>query len=127
MSAGARIAAGAGRAVLDRKSTKAAQLDTIPARHGGDDLAEDRVDDILHVALIEMRVRGGDALHELGLDHRIQSPLLELKQTIGPLGMSSKFANRGAGIGAKLRIQTDATRHTSWQPEGAKAPVDRQG
>ena len=34
MRAGARIAAGAGRPVLDRKGAEAAQLDAVAARHG---------------------------------------------------------------------------------------------
>ena len=33
------------------------------------DLAEDGVDDVLDVALIEMRILRGDALHKFGLDH----------------------------------------------------------
>src|SRR5688572_8720184 len=70
MRTGARIASGTRGSVLDRKRSEAAQLDTVPARHGGDDLAEDGVDDVLDVALVEVRVRSGDALHKLGLDHR---------------------------------------------------------
>ena len=54
--AGARIAPGAGRPVLDREGAEAAQLDPVAARHRGDDLIEDGVDDVLDVALIEMRV-----------------------------------------------------------------------
>ena len=69
MRAGARIAAGAGRPVLDREGAEAAQLDAVALRHGVGDLAEDGVDDVLDVALIEVGVLGGDALHELGLDH----------------------------------------------------------
>src|SRR5258708_24416536 len=54
MRPGARIASGARRPVLDRKGAKPAQLDAVAARHGGDDLAQDGVDDVLHVALVEM-------------------------------------------------------------------------
>ena len=69
MGAGARIAAGARRALLHREGAEAAQFDPIAARHGGDDLAEDGVDDVLDVALIKMRVLRGNALNEFGLDH----------------------------------------------------------
>ena len=62
MGAGARVAAGTGRPVLDRKGAKAAQLDAVALCHGGGDLAEDGVDDVLDVALIEMWILGGDAL-----------------------------------------------------------------
>src|SRR6185312_699673 len=69
MGAGARIASGARRALLDREGAEAAQLDAIAARHGGDDLAQDGVDDLLDVALIEMGVLRRDTLHKFGLDH----------------------------------------------------------
>src|SRR5262249_46319543 len=70
VGAGPGVAPGAGRAVLDRESAEAAQLDAIAARHRRDDLAENGVDDVLHVALVEMRVLRGNALDELGFDHR---------------------------------------------------------
>src|ERR1700689_5544586 len=69
MRAGARIAPRPGRPLLHREGAEAAQLDPIAARHGGDDLAEDGVDDVLDVTLIEMRILGGNALNEFGLDH----------------------------------------------------------
>src|SRR6266581_2119696 len=71
---GARIAPGAGRPVLDRKGAEAAQLDAIAAGERGDDLAQDGIDDVLDVALIEMRVLRRDTLDELGFDHRIAAP-----------------------------------------------------
>src|SRR5215467_10570502 len=74
VGAGARVAAGPRRAVLDGEGAEAAQLDPIAARHGRDDLTENGVDDIFHVALVEMRVLRRDALHELGLDHRCCRP-----------------------------------------------------
>src|ERR1700720_2485270 len=40
LRAGARIAAGAGRTVLDREGAEAAQLDPVAARHRRDDLPE---------------------------------------------------------------------------------------
>src|SRR2546423_9334505 len=76
MRAGARIAAGARRAVLDREGAEAAQFDAIAARERGGDLAEHGVHDILDVALIEVRVLPGDTLNELGFDHRSRRPLL---------------------------------------------------
>src|SRR5260370_82150 len=69
MGAGARITPGTGRAMLHRERPEAAQLDPVAARHGGDDLAQDGVDDVLHVTLVEVRVLRGDALHQLGFDH----------------------------------------------------------
>ena len=56
MGAGARIAAGASRTVLHRESAETAQLDAVAARHRRDDLAEDGVNDVLDVALVEMRI-----------------------------------------------------------------------
>src|SRR5437762_4713128 len=69
MGAGAWIAAGARRPVLDRERAKTAQFDAIPFCHGLDDLVEDSVHDVLDVALIEMWVLCRDARHKLGFDH----------------------------------------------------------
>src|SRR5262249_35322317 len=69
MRAGARIAPGACRALLHRKGAEPAQLDAIAARHSGDDLAEDGVDDLLDVALVEMGILRRNTLHKFGLDH----------------------------------------------------------
>jgi hypothetical protein len=44
MSAGARVAAGVGRTVLDRKGPEAAQFDPVALGHGVGDFPEDRVD-----------------------------------------------------------------------------------
>src|SRR5271170_1185470 len=68
--AGARIAAGARLALLGREGAEAAQLDALAAGEGVGDLAEYGVDDVFDVALIEMRIAGRHALHELRLDHR---------------------------------------------------------
>src|SRR5450830_1635154 len=54
MSAGARVAAGVGRTVLNRKGPEAAQFDSVALGHGVGDFAEDRVDDVLNVALIKV-------------------------------------------------------------------------
>src|SRR5438552_19059816 len=64
--ASARVAAGAGRTVLDREGTEAAQLDAIAARQGARDFVQDGVDDVLDVALVQVRIGGRYALHELG-------------------------------------------------------------
>ena len=54
---------------LTEKAPKPRNSTRSPLRHGAGDLAEDGVDDVLDVALIEVRVLGGDTLHKLGLDH----------------------------------------------------------
>ena len=70
MRAGARIAPRAGRTVLDRESAETTQLDTVAARQRCDDLIENRIHNILHIPLVEVRVVLGDALNEFGFDHR---------------------------------------------------------
>src|SRR4051794_13143900 len=75
MRAGARVAAGACRSALYRKGAKAAQLHPIALRQRADDFVEDRVDDVLDVALVEVRVLRRDALYQFGLDHRSAAPL----------------------------------------------------
>jgi hypothetical protein len=74
MRAGAWIAAGSGRTMLDRERTETAQFDAIAARQCGDDLIENRVHDILDIPLIEVRVVLGDALNQFGFDHRDWGP-----------------------------------------------------
>src|SRR5204862_1050007 len=74
MRAGARIAPGARRAVLYREGAEAAQLDAVAMRQRRDDLAEDRVDDVLDVTLVKMRVLRRDSLDEFRLDHRCGRP-----------------------------------------------------
>src|SRR5262245_58329767 len=73
--ASARVAAHARRTVLHREGAEAPQLDAVASRHGGNDLPEDGVDDVLHVTLIEVRILRSNALHQLGLDHRDAHPL----------------------------------------------------
>jgi hypothetical protein len=53
--------------MLDRKGAKAAQLDTVTAGQGSRDLIEDRGDDPLHIAVIEMRIELADPKDEFGL------------------------------------------------------------
>src|SRR4030095_12578554 len=74
MGAGARIAPRPRRTMLDRESTEAAQLDTVAARERCDDLIEDRVHNVRHIPLIEVRVVLGDALNKFGFDHRSWDP-----------------------------------------------------
>ena len=69
VSAGARVAAGARWALLHRERTEAAQLDAVAARHCGNDLAQDGVDNVLDVALIKVRILLGDFLDQLRFDH----------------------------------------------------------
>src|ERR1700721_649237 len=68
MCTGARIAAGAGGAMLDRKCAEAAELDPVAARESSDDFIEDRGHNVLHIPLIEMRVVLGDTLNKFGFD-----------------------------------------------------------
>jgi len=65
MGTGPWISAGPGRPVLDRKRAEPAQFDTVTFRHCVGDLAEDRVDDVLYVALIKMRILRGNSLDKL--------------------------------------------------------------
>src|SRR6186997_1251634 len=53
---GARIAAGSSGTVSHGKSAEAAQLNAISARHRPNDLVENGVHNVIHVARIEMRV-----------------------------------------------------------------------
>src|SRR5690606_30476044 len=68
--AGARIAADTGRPVLDREGAEAAQFDPITPRHGIADLVENGVDDVLDIALEQMRVLRGELFDKFGLDHQ---------------------------------------------------------
>src|SRR5882757_7312106 len=74
MGAGARVAPRARRAMLHRKRAETAQLDAVAARKGCYDFIEDRVHNILHIPLIEVRVVLGDALNQFGFDHRTWDP-----------------------------------------------------
>ena len=58
--AGARVAAGARVPLLDREGAEAAQLDPVAAGQRVGDGVEDRVDDVLDVPLVQMRVLLGD-------------------------------------------------------------------
>ena len=60
----AQDAADAGRARLAGKGAEAAQLHPVPSRQRLHDLVQDRRDDVLDIALIEMGVLLGDPLNE---------------------------------------------------------------
>lgn len=74
MSAGAWIAPGACRTMLDREGTEAAQLDAVTAREGRYDLFENRIHNVLDIPLVQMRVVLGDTLNKFGFDHREIGP-----------------------------------------------------
>src|SRR6478736_2732757 len=74
MGAGARIAACARGAMLDRESAEPSQFDTVAARERCDNLIEDRVHNVLHIPLVKVRVVLGDALNKFGFDHRSWDP-----------------------------------------------------
>ena len=63
--AGARVAAPPRLPALDRERTEAPQLDPVAPRQGVGDRVEDRVDDVLDVALVEVRVLLGDLEDQL--------------------------------------------------------------
>src|SRR6266702_231248 len=67
--AGARVAPEPRIATLDRKRTKASELDAIAARQRSADLVEDRRHDQLDVALVEVRGQLGQTLDEFRLRH----------------------------------------------------------
>src|SRR5580704_1351386 len=71
--AGARVAADSGVAAFDRERAEAAQLYPVAARQRRRDLVEDRGDDDLDVALVEMRVGLRKSLDELRFRHRGRS------------------------------------------------------
>src|SRR5262245_40276696 len=65
VSSGPGISASTRRPVLHRKGAEPPQLDSIALGHGAGDLAKDRIDDIFDVALVEMRILGGNSLDKL--------------------------------------------------------------
>jgi hypothetical protein len=65
MSSGPGISAGSRRPVLHRKGAEATQLDAVTFGHGAGDLAKNGVDDIFDVALVEVRILGGNSLDKL--------------------------------------------------------------
>jgi hypothetical protein len=46
-----------------------------PQKQRRDDFVEDRVNDILDIPLVEVRVMLGDTLNEFGFDHRDLGPV----------------------------------------------------
>src|SRR5690606_12262768 len=65
----AGVAADAGVAVLARQGAEPAQFGPVTACERAGDLLENRVDDVLDIALIEVRILLGNPHDELGLDH----------------------------------------------------------
>ena len=58
---GSGIAALARAAILNRKSTEAAQFYAVATRHGGADFVEDGVDDPRYVTQIKVGIEFGDS------------------------------------------------------------------
>src|ERR1700733_1473929 len=67
--AGARVAPDARVAALHRERAETAQLDAVAARQRRRDLVEDRGDDDLDIALVQMRVALREPLDELRFRH----------------------------------------------------------
>src|ERR1035441_9137618 len=96
MSAGARVATVAGRTVLDRKGPEAAQFDPVALGHRVGDFAEDRVDDVLNVALIKVWI-GTRACLQLGglcarTDQNQTRNIVLLCSAAGTLGIHKSVA-----------------------------------
>jgi hypothetical protein len=72
--AGARITAGIGSSFARRKHAEAADFDPVSAAQGRIDRAQYSLDETFYVALVEMRILRGDAVDELGFDHRVVPP-----------------------------------------------------
>ena len=62
---GARVAPRPCRAVLDRKRAESAQFHAVTAGERGHDLAQDRIDDVFDIALVEVRILSRNALNKL--------------------------------------------------------------
>src|SRR5262249_28270376 len=106
--------------ILDGEGAEAAQLDAVAARHRSDDLAEDGVDDVLHVALIEVRVLRRDALHELGFDHRSAIPDLTRNEWL-----RLQFADEGCQSANRPSGWSRSTACTVDQPSSRRANAPR--
>ena len=72
--ASSRIATGACLTLFGRECPEATKLDALPARERVRDLTKNSVDNVLNVALIEMRITGRHALDELRLYHQMSPP-----------------------------------------------------
>jgi hypothetical protein len=55
----------------DRKVAEAAQFDPVSTRHSSDDGVENGIYDALDVTTVEVPVLVSNALHKLGLNHRL--------------------------------------------------------
>ena len=65
--------------MLHRKCAEAAQLNPVAAGQSSHDFIEDRVDDVLDIPLVKMRVVLGNTLNKFGFNH----------ERIGPGGASA--------------------------------------
>ncbi len=63
-----RVASGARPAPLGQENSETAELHPIETRERVANFAEYRVNDILDVALMQMRIARGESLHQFGLN-----------------------------------------------------------
>ncbi len=67
--AGAWIATHACIALFDRKSAKATQFNPVATRQGTRNLVKNRVDDLLDITLIDMRITVANLFYQFGFNH----------------------------------------------------------
>src|SRR3954466_5666109 len=80
----ARISSGPCAAPLGHERAEAAQLNPLTPLQCGCDGVEDRVDDVLHILLIQVRVLFSELLNQFGFDHRSLERSTRTGQTKGP-------------------------------------------
>src|SRR3954447_17073741 len=80
----ARISSGTCAAPLDRERAEAAQLNPVLLRQRIGNRVEDRVDEVLHVLPIQVRVLFGELLNQFGLDRHSPGRSTRAGQTKGP-------------------------------------------
>jgi hypothetical protein len=68
--AGARITAGSSPAGPERKHLEATQFHPCSSAQRLGDPIQDRVDEVLDITFIQMRVLRRDAINKIGFDHR---------------------------------------------------------
>lgn len=74
MRPSSRIATDPRRSLFHGEGSEPAQLDAVAMGERRDDLAKDRVDDILNIALVKMWVLRGNALNQFGFNHYSPHP-----------------------------------------------------
>ena len=110
-------------ALLGRERAETAQLDAFAARQRVGDLAENGVDDVLDVALIEMRIARRHALHEFGLDQRTPpryGNAIPRRKTLIPV---RQLPNRDQSVNRRARVAVTQRPRQRRQAE----PVRRRG